>query len=69
MEIAKDLHEGEIPRIYYHRQCRSKFTMKKLLDSIITKEDSCEKTRNDSYLEALPAHQGYMINSVSFVRS
>ena len=36
LEISKSLGEGEVPRIYYHRKCRSIFTMKKLLDKIIT---------------------------------
>ena len=35
LEISKSLSEGEVPRIYYHRKCRSIFTMKKLLDKII----------------------------------
>lgn len=37
LEVAKGLEEGEIPRIHYHRKCRSLFTMKKLLDSILAK--------------------------------
>ena len=34
IEIAKNVSEGEIPEIYYHRKCRSVFTMKKLLDNM-----------------------------------
>ena len=34
LDIAETLHEGEIPSIYYHRKCRSVFTMKKLLETI-----------------------------------
>lgn len=28
LEISKSLSEGEVPLIYYHRKCRSYFTMK-----------------------------------------
>ena len=34
LDIAETLNEGEIPSIYYHRKCRSVFTMKKLLETI-----------------------------------
>ena len=32
LDIAETLNEGETPSIYYHRKCRSVFTMKKLLE-------------------------------------
>ena len=32
--IAETLNEEKIPSIYYHRKCRSVFTMKKLLETI-----------------------------------
>lgn len=38
MELAKDVPEGQIPAVYYHRNCRSIFTMKKDLDRILEKE-------------------------------
>ena len=34
LDIAEILNEGEIPNIYYHRKCRSVFTMKKLSETI-----------------------------------
>ena len=40
LELAKSLSEGEIPTVYYHRKCRSVFTMKKLLDKISHKTAS-----------------------------
>ena len=39
LDVAKDLPDGEIPAVQYHRKCHSVFTMKKLLDSSIAKED------------------------------
>ena len=38
LEMVEDLPEGKIPTLYYHRKCRSIFTMKKLLDGILEKE-------------------------------
>lgn len=38
LEMVEDLPEGKIPTLYYHRKCRSIFTMKKLLDRILEKE-------------------------------
>ena len=38
LNIAKALHGEEIPKIQYHRKCRSLFTLKKNLDSITEKE-------------------------------
>ena len=40
LNLAKDLPEGRMPDILYHRKCRSIFTMKKLLDSILAKQSS-----------------------------
>ena len=34
VELSKSLSEGEVPLIYYHRKCRSIFTMKNLLDKL-----------------------------------
>ena len=39
LDLMKELVEGEIPPVYYHRKCRSIFTMKKLLEAITKKED------------------------------
>ena len=40
LDIAETLNEGEIPSIYYHRKCRSVFTMKKLLETISKQQGS-----------------------------
>lgn len=37
LDIAKGLKEGQIPQIQYHCKCHSIFTMKKTLDSILSK--------------------------------
>ena len=37
LELAKGLEKGTIPQELYHRKCRSIFTMKKALDSILSK--------------------------------
>lgn len=44
LDLAKDLPGGSIPSVLYHRKCRSIFTMKKLLDSILAKESSAERS-------------------------
>ena len=48
LELARDLPEGEIPPVQYHRKCRSIFTMKKLLDSITKRADSAEPSDDRS---------------------
>ena len=39
LEIAKRLEENEVPKIYYHRKCRSLFTMKRDLETLKRKAD------------------------------
>ena len=34
LDVAKQVKEGEIPKIFYHRKCRSIFTMKRDLETI-----------------------------------
>lgn len=34
LQLAEETTEGDIPEVYYHRQCRSSFTLKKSLDSL-----------------------------------
>lgn len=34
LDVAKELGEKEVPRIYYHRKCRSLFTMKRDLETL-----------------------------------
>lgn len=40
LAIANDVEEGEYPLIEYHRNCRSKFTLKKKLQLIAKKSTS-----------------------------
>lgn len=44
LDLAKDLPEGSIPSLFYHRKCRSIFIMKKLLDRIVAKESPSENS-------------------------
>ncbi|KAJ8416694.1 hypothetical protein AAFF_G00325720 [Aldrovandia affinis] len=37
MDLARTTPEGEWPWVWYHRKCRSIFTMKKLLDTQVPK--------------------------------
>eukprot|EP00745_Piridium_sociabile_P027749 TRINITY_DN44663_c0_g1_i3.p1 TRINITY_DN44663_c0_g1~~TRINITY_DN44663_c0_g1_i3.p1 ORF type:complete len:1606 (-),score=395.32 TRINITY_DN44663_c0_g1_i3:590-5317(-) len=58
LEIAKGLHEDEIPQIQYHRKCRSIFTMKKLLQKLqASKEKDVEATDNEEATKR-PSRQG-----------
>ena len=43
LEIAKTLEEGELPKVTYHRQCRSVFTLKRNLDKL-SQLDAKERT-------------------------
>ncbi len=40
MEVAKHQVDKEVPKIYYHRKCRSVFTMKRDLETIVKKRSS-----------------------------
>ena len=44
LDVAKDLQEGTLPSVSYHRKCRSIFTMKKLLDAIKAKKTFAEES-------------------------
>ena len=48
-EISKSLSEGDVPRIYCHRKCRSIFSMKKLLDKL-SEQSSNSKTHQEQGL-------------------
>ncbi len=58
LDIAKSLKEDEVPKVFYHRQCRSVFTLKRDLTKILkTKEESsqcdeppskCQSTRGET---------------------
>ena len=39
LNLVKTVNEGEIPSIAYHRDCRSRFTSKRDLDSLEQKAD------------------------------
>ena len=38
IEIAARLKKGQVPLVYYHKSCRSVFTMKRVLDTIEKKK-------------------------------
>ena len=42
LDVAKGLQENELQNIRYHCVCRSQFTMKRDLDSILTAEERAE---------------------------
>ncbi|KAK7070606.1 hypothetical protein SK128_023374, partial [Halocaridina rubra] len=46
LHIAGGLHEHEVPRVSYHRQCRSRFTLKRDLE--ILNRKSAEKSDEDA---------------------
>ena len=48
LDLAKDLCEGEIPPVQYHRRCRSIFTLKKSLDSITQNKASAPEATEES---------------------
>eukprot|EP00794_Sanderia_malayensis_P020769 gene20769-22792_t len=49
IDVAKNLQEGEIPDIQYHRECRSIFTLKKSLETLKEKRaDSCTNEKKSS---------------------
>ena len=41
LQIAKLLEGNEVPNIFYHRRCRSLFTMKRDLKTLKRKADEC----------------------------
>lgn len=45
LQIAESLHEQEMPNICYHRQCRSRFTLKRDLNNF--KRKSAENSEDD----------------------
>jgi len=44
-DMAIGLAEGEVPHVQYYRKCRSLFTMKKTLKSLLSKEQSTSQSR------------------------
>ena len=42
LQIAESLHEREMPKIQYHRQCRRRFTLKKELKKLKRKSEERE---------------------------
>ena len=47
ISIAEDLVENELPNVYYHRKCRSIFTMKRDLKTVRMKRKASESFDND----------------------
>lgn len=39
LEVAKNVREGKVPAIFYHRRCRSMFTMKRGLESLQRRDE------------------------------
>ncbi len=65
IELAKDIPEGQIPAIYYHRKCCSICTMKKVLNGILKNKKqsasgSAEEKNPREQLDIPQAHQGLM---------
>ena len=42
LQIAESLHEREMPKIQYHRQCRRRFTLDKELKKLTRKSEERE---------------------------
>ena len=51
-DVAKDLGEEEVPRIHYHRKCRSLFTMKRELETL--KRKATENITEEAGENSLP---------------
>ena len=47
LEIARNTREGEVPEIFYHRKCRSAFTIKRDLESLKRKRALEEEIHED----------------------
>ena len=54
LDLAKSMTGEQVPRVFYHRRCRSVFTMKKDLETCKRKAESCQDV-NDSTAEACSA--------------
>ena len=56
LQLAEETAEGDIPQVYYHRRCRSSFTMKKSLDSLQAETSKSESIpARDTSTRAVPS--------------
>ena len=55
LQIASGTEDGEVPEIFYHRQCRNRFTKKRDLDSIAT-EPSIDNSMASQPIESKEFH-------------
>ncbi len=67
LDLMKELAEEEIPSIYYHRKCRSIFTMKKLLETITKKEDKAGESEDSEVAISLRLSSRQVPHSCSTV--
>ncbi len=67
LDLMKELAEEEIPSIYYHRKCRSIFTMKKLLETITKKEDKAGESEDPEVATSLRLSSRQVPHSCSTV--
>ena len=54
LQIARNAQEGEVPEIFYHRKCRSAFTIKRDLESLKRKRALEEDAHEDETLLERP---------------
>lgn len=54
LQIARNAQEGEVPEIFYHRKCRSAFTIKRDLESLKRKGALEEDAHEDETLLERP---------------
>ena len=56
LQLAEETAEGDIPEVYYHRRCRSSFTLKKSLDSLQAEASKPESIpARDTSTRAVPS--------------
>ena len=56
LQLAEETAEGDIPEVYYHRRCRSSFTLKKSLDSLQAEASKSESIPpRDTSTRAVPS--------------
>ena len=57
LDIANKLSEKETPTIYYHRNCRSLFTMKRNLDTLKRKSQQADEASENSCTSKRPSRR------------
>ncbi|XP_076121490.1 uncharacterized protein LOC143102032 [Alosa pseudoharengus] len=63
-DVAKDLREEEVPRIHYHRKCRSLFTMKRELKTL--KRKATENITDEAGENSLPKKPTHTNTELSY---